>query len=130
MKSVTLFILLSVWIFMARATTFIIAVSDNQFSPDNIPNVVVGDVIKFNFAPFNFHNATTTPLGSVPAGAADIFSGNPGAVTTSYSYTVTHAGVYFYYFQKQSLDGLTGLAGTIKATGSLPVYINNFVVRL
>src|SRR5438477_55363 len=33
-----------------HATTFIITVSNNQFSPANIPNVVVGDVLQFNFA--------------------------------------------------------------------------------
>ncbi len=53
-----------------------------QFSPSNIPNVLVGDVIQFNFSPGNFHNVTTNPMGSVPAGAAAINSGSPGSVTT------------------------------------------------
>jgi plastocyanin len=112
----------------AKATTFIVTVSNFQFSPANIPNVLIGDIIQFNFAAINFHNVTTTPLGMVPAGAADIFSGTPGSVTTSYSYTVTKSGSYRYYCEMHSANGTTGMVGTFTASGVVPVQLKNFDV--
>jgi hypothetical protein len=64
----------------------------------------------------------------VPAGAANIFSGAPGSVTTSYSYTVTRAGNYRYYCQIHSLDGLTGMVGTFTATAVMPITLTGFDV--
>lgn len=126
-KFTTTFLFLMTGIF-ANATTFMVAVTNFQFTPANIPNVVVGDIIQFNFAAVNNHNATSTPLGLVPAGAANIFSGAPGSVTTSYSYTVTKAGSYRYYCQVHSLDGLTGMVGTFTASGAAPVTLKDFAV--
>jgi plastocyanin len=111
-----------------HATTFIVTVSNNQFSPANIPNVVVGDVLQFNFAPVNLHNVVTNPLGSVPSGAADMNSGSAGSVTTSYSYTVTVAGNYRYYCEVHSSDGVTGMVGTFTASAVVPVQLKNFDV--
>ena len=111
-----------------NATTFNVTVSNNQFSPANIPNVVVGDIIKFNFAASNFHNVISSPLGSVPAGAAALNSGAPGSVTTSYSYTVTRAGSYRYYCQVHSSNGTTGMVGTFTVSGIVPVTLQNFEV--
>jgi plastocyanin len=110
----------------AKATTYTVTVSNFQFSPSNIPNAVVGDIIKFNFSPGNFHNATSLPLGSVPAGAAAINSGSPGSVTTSYSYTVTIAGSYRYYCEIHSANGTTGMVGRFTASGTTPVQLKNF----
>lgn len=128
MKNFTIFILLSLTGLYTRATTFMVAVSNFQFTPANIPNVMVGDIIQFNFVPLNNHNATSTPLGLVPAGAANIFSGTPGSVTTSYSYTVTIAGNYRYYCQVHSLDGLTGMVGTFTASNVVPISLKSFDV--
>lgn len=113
---------------MTQATTHIVTVSNNQFSPANIPNVLVGDVIQFNFAAVNFHNVITNPMGQVPAGAADINSGSPGSVTTSYSYTVTRAGSYRYYCQVHSDNGINGMVGTFTASGVVPVQLINLQV--
>jgi len=112
----------------SNAVTFMVSVTNFQFTPSNIPNVVVGDIIQYNFVPLNNHNATSTPLGLVPAGAADIFSGTPGSVTTSYSYTVTKAGNYRYYCQVHSLDGITGMVGTFTASNAVPITLKSFNV--
>jgi plastocyanin len=114
--------------FCTSAGTFFVSVTNFQFSPANIPNVIVGDTIQFNFAALNTHNAITAPLGSVPAGAADINSGVPGAVTTSYSYVVTTAGNYRYYCSVHSLNGTTGMVGTFTASAVVPVTLKNFSV--
>lgn len=125
----TLFLLLLTGL-CTKATVFNVTVTNFQFSPANIPNVLIGDVIKFNFGGANFHNATTSPLGMVPAGAAAIRSGNPGQVTGSYSYTVTVAGSYRYYCEIHSGDGLTGMVGTFTASGVVPVQLKNFDVAI
>jgi plastocyanin len=119
-----LFFLLN--LFAANATTIIVTVSNNQFSPANMPNVLVGDVIRFNFAASNFHNVTTNPLGMVPSGAAQINSGAAGSVTTFYTYTVTKAGAYRYYCNIHSGNGTTGMVGTFTASGVVPVQLKNF----
>lgn len=126
MKKFTISFLLSLVVLITNATTFNVTVSNNQFSPANIPNVVIGDVIQFNFAAVNFHNVVTAPLGTVPAGAAQINSGSPGSVTTSYSYTVTRAGFYRYYCEIHSANGTTGMVGTFTASGVVPVQLINF----
>lgn len=110
----------------AKATIFNVSVTNFQFSPANIPNVLIGDVIQFNFSGPNFHNVITNPLGSVPAGAAAINSGAPGTVTTSYSYTVTRSGSYRYYCEVHSADGVTGMVGSFTASGVVPVQLKNF----
>lgn len=124
-KTITLLSFLLIFI-CANATTFNVTVSNFQFSPANIPNVLIGDIIKFNFSPGNFHNATSSPLGMVPSGAAAIFSGTPGSVTTSYSYTVTKSGSYRYYCEIHSANGVTGMVGTFTASGVVPVQLKNF----
>ena len=128
MKNFTILLFFLLAGLYTNATTFTVTVSNNQFSPANIPNVVVGDIIKFNFSAVNFHNVTSTPLGSVPPGAADLNSGSPGSVTTSYSYTVTRAGNYRYYCEIHSSNGLTGMVGTFTASGIVPVTLQNFEV--
>jgi plastocyanin len=128
MKNFTVLLLFLLAALYTRATTFTITVSNNQFSPANIPNVVVGDIIQFNFAAVNFHNVVTNPLGSVPAGAAVMYSGDPGSVTTSYSYTVTVVGSYRYYCEVHSTNGTTGMVGTFTASGAVPVQLKNFDV--
>ena len=124
--SLLLFLLCSV---CSNARTFLVSVSNFQFSPANIPNVMVGDTVQFNFAAVNNHNAVSTPLGSVPANAADINSGAPGSVTSSYIYVVTVAGNYRYYCEIHSLDGITGMVGTFTASGVVPVNLKNFDVN-
>ena len=126
MKNFTIILSFLFTVNFADATTFNVTVSNFQFSPANIPNVVIGDIIKFNFSAGNFHNVTTTPLGMVPAGAADIHSGGPGSVTTSYSYTVTVAGSYRYYCEIHSTNGTTGMVGRFTASAVLPVQLKNF----
>ena len=128
MKNFTFLLLFLVIGFYTKATTFVVTVSNFQFSPANIPNVVVGDIIQFNFGGANNHNVTTMPLGLIPAGAANMNSGTPGSVTTSYSYTVTVSGNYRYYCAVHSPNGVTGMVGTFTVMDILPVTLKNFDV--
>ncbi|MEO7310924.1 MAG: hypothetical protein ABIX01_11040 [Chitinophagaceae bacterium] len=132
MKNFT-FLLLGVAFFrQADATILPVSVTNFQFSPANIPNVVVGDTIRFNFTT-GFHNAVSIVVGSasgsVPAGAADINSGAPsGTNPRTYDYNVTVAGAYRYYCQIHSSDGVTGMIGTFTASVPLPVALTSFDV--
>lgn len=126
MKKFTFLSFLLLSAFSLRATNFNVNVVNSQFSPANIPNVLVGDVITFHFAAVNFHNVTSSPLGQVPVGAAPIYSGDPGSVTSTYSYTVTVAGSYRYYCEIHSFNGVTGMVGTFTASGVVPVALKNF----
>lgn len=128
MKNFTFLFLFLLATLCTNATTFFVSVSNFQFSPVNIPNVIVGDTVQFNFAAVNNHNAVSIPLGSVPAGAAAINSGVAGSVTTSYSYVVTVAGSYRYYCDVHSADGVTGMVGTFTASGVVPVNLKSFEV--
>ncbi|MBA3706115.1 MAG: hypothetical protein H0W84_09515, partial [Bacteroidetes bacterium] len=67
--------------------------SNNTFTPNTF-SAVVGDVVVWTNAG-GAHNvkSITTPLNSVPAGAAAINSADP---LTTYSYTITVAGSYGY----------------------------------
>src|ERR1700741_688526 len=91
LKSTLVLICLASFSLKSSATTFTVNVSNFQFSVTNIPNVVVGDIIKWTWVS-GTHTTTST---SVPVGAAtwdsDIDNG-----TTTFQYTVTVAGVYNY----------------------------------
>src|SRR5438128_1289821 len=98
------FLLLSIFFtqlyFTSNATTHVVEVTNNQFSPSNILDVFVGDVVSFHFIE-GFHNAISTGVtNGVPAGAAPINSGDPSNVNPrTYNYTVTEAGTYKYVCQ-------------------------------
>jgi len=128
MKKFTCFILFSIFLAQSHATIRVISVTSNQFNPANIPNVVTGDTIRFSFVS-GFHNAVSTSMGTVPAGAADINSGAPsGTNPRSYDYKVTIAGFYRYYCEVHSSDGITGMAATFTAAVPVPVHLKSFDV--
>jgi plastocyanin len=116
----------------AHATIYLVAVTNNQFTPANL-NVVVGDTIQFNFQA-GFHNVLSSTNGSatgvVPAGAADINSGGPsGTNPRSYQYKVTVLGDYRYYCQVHSTNGITGMVGFFTASAPLPASLKDFDAR-
>lgn len=75
-----------------NATTHNVSVTNNAFTPNNITNAVIGDIIVWTF---NAGTHTTTSTAStIPAGAAVWDSGNMSSGT--YSYTITTAGTYGY----------------------------------
>lgn len=93
MKKTTLFalVLFSALSLKTFSTTWTVNVQDFIFSPANLPNVVVGDTIKWQWVSGDH---TTTSI-TVPAGASawdePIHIGNQ-----TYIYVVTNAGNYHY----------------------------------
>jgi len=130
MKKIYLLIV-SAFLFVANsnAATVVVQVVNNQFNP-SVVNVTVGDVVRFTFSPGNFHNATTNgvPAG-LPSGAAPIFSGNVGAVSGNYDYSVTVVGTYKYICEAHADPvSFTGMVGQIVASGPLPALLKDFNV--
>lgn len=131
MRKQYLLSLLFVFLFIAAKSEIrIVEVTNFQFSPSNIPNVVVGDVIRFQFVQ-GFHNATSNGVSNAtPAGAAPINSGNPSAVNPrTYEYTVTEAGEYKYICEAHAdPSSFTGMVGTFTASAALPATIKSFTM--
>ena len=111
----------------AYAVVVTVNVTNFQFTPANV-NVNVGDVVRFRFNQ-GTHNASSIGVtNGVPAGAADVFSGNPGAVV-SYDYTVTTVGTYRYVCTLHGNAGTyTGMLGQFVASAIVPVVLRNFSV--
>ena len=100
----------------AKATVWTVTTSNFQFSPSTL-NVVVGDVIHWEWAAGNH---TTTSI-SIPASAAPwdaiLNSGN-----ISFDYTVTQAGTYNYNCTPHA----PGMAGSFTASSVLPITLSSF----
>lgn len=108
-----------------NATTWNVAVANLSFSPAAV-NAVVGDVIQFNWVA-GIHTATCgsgLPGTTLPAGAAE-FDAPVTSTSTTYSYTVTVAGNYFYGCTPHFAFGMTG---TITVSNPLPVRFGSFTV--
>jgi plastocyanin len=103
----------------SSATTHTVNVQNNQFSPANISNVVVGDVVQFVWVQ-GFHTTTST---SVPA-SADSWDENINSGSTEFSYTVTAAGIYNY----QCNFHAPGMVGSFTASAVAPVSLSAFKV--
>lgn len=110
-----------------KAATHVVQVSNFQFSPQTITNVLVGDVIRWEFVS-GFHtttcNPTTTEGTSLPAGAAT-WDAPITSTAPSFEYTVTVAGTYNYLCKPHAPQ----MAGSFTAAAALPVKLKNFLLE-
>ncbi|MEO6455721.1 MAG: T9SS type A sorting domain-containing protein [Ginsengibacter sp.] len=111
-----LFFYLFCFSFKSGAAIHTVTVANFSFSPSDIPNVVLGDVVRFVWSS-GFHTTTST---SVPAGATT-WNENMNSAALSYDYTVTVPGVYNYVCNFHE-----GMAGSFTASSSLPVKLSEF----
>jgi plastocyanin len=101
------------------ATIFTVNVANFSFSPATLPNVIIGDTIRWVWVS-GFHTTTST---SVPAGAAEWDS--PITETdTSFEYKVLVAGDYNYWCTPHQPE----MAGSFTVSGSLPVKLSEFKI--
>lgn len=91
-KIIVLFFLFSFLIVKLHATTWTVNTSDFVFTPANLPNVFVGDTIKWVWIS-GMHHTTTSAI--IPQGAAT-WDAPLHASATTFSYVVTVAGTYNY----------------------------------
>ncbi|MFP5470644.1 MAG: T9SS type A sorting domain-containing protein [Bacteroidia bacterium] len=130
MKTFSISLLFSLFLFSVYAATHEIGVNSNNFSPSSITTVQVGDIIRWTL---NGGSHTTTST-SVPSGAATWNHTFSGAGDT-FEYTVTVAGNYTY--ECSFHGGMTGsfTASTLSidnqesiAVSVFPVPFSDFIV--
>ena len=92
------------------AAKWIVTVQDYFFSPANLPNVVVGDTIEWEWV----NGTHTTTSTTIPAGAAT-WDSPISSTNTSFEYKVTVAGTYDY---QCSIHAGLGMIGSFTAAAS------------
>lgn len=125
----TLLLLGTFIISLVHSATIVVTVTNNQFTPANITNVRVGDIVRFNFQ-VGFHNATSNDVANaLPAGASPINSGNPASNVRTYDYTATVPGVYKYICDVHAdAASFTGMVGQFTVQSALPATLKQFNV--
>lgn len=91
-KIIVLFFLFSFLIIKLHATVWNVNTSDFVFTPANLPNVFVGDTIKWVWISGMHH---TTTSATIPGGAA-AWDAPLHSSSTTFSYVVTVPGNYSY----------------------------------
>lgn len=115
--------------FKASATIHLVTVSNFQFTPASIPDVLVGDTIQWNWEAGSFNHTTTCDPGSqgagnsLPAGAAT-WNSPMTAANPTFQYKVTVAGLYNYWCIPHS----PAMAASFTASNPLPVSLAEFKV--
>jgi plastocyanin len=99
-----------------QATKWIVNVQNFSFSPDNLPNVIVGDTIRWNW----INGSHTTTSTTIPGGAAS-WDHPLNSSSTFFEYHVTIAGTYNY---KCTPHQAMGMVGSFIATAPTPVLVS------
>ena len=127
-KFVLLPLLLALVSLSSKGTTHVVQVSNFQFSPANITNVVVGDIIRWEWVS-GFHTTTDDnamhngSATSLPTGAS-AWDANISSANTSFEYTVTVAGVYDYLCAPHA----SNMKASFTASNVLPIKLSSFLV--
>jgi plastocyanin len=100
----------------ASATKWIITVQNFSFSPSNLPGVIVGDTVRWNW----INGSHTTTSTTIPAGAAS-WDHPLNSSNTFFEYKVTVAGSYNYKCTPH--EGM-GMVGSFTATALTPVLVS------
>ena len=125
-----IFVQVAFFSFKSNATIFKVNVEDFQFSPANIPNVMVGDTVEWDWVLGSFsHTTTCDPVAqgignSLPAGAAT-WDSPMNATTSVFQYKVTVAGTYNYWCIPHHAFGMVA---SFTASAPLPVKLSAFKV--
>lgn len=130
MKTIYLFCFFAFFCQNSRANVHIVTVSNNQFTPANLPNVIVGDIVSFSFLGGGLHNVNSSSVNNgVPGGTYSIYSGAPASYSRKYDYLVTKAGHYSYVCDIHGdAATFTGMVGQFTATAALVIPILNFII--
>lgn len=110
--------------FVSLATKHIVTVANYQFTPLNIPNVFVGDTIRWQWTDGSHTttcNQNLDPSTAYPAGAAT-WNSAISATNPSFEYKVTVAGFYIYVCLPHTPD----MVGTFTASVVSPVKFSSF----
>lgn len=100
----------------AYATKWFVNVQNYSFSPSNLPNVTVGDTVRWVW----INGSHTTTSTTIPAGAAS-WDHPINSSNTFYEYHVTIAGSYNY---KCTPHQGMGMVGSFTATALTPILVS------
>ncbi len=100
----------------ANATKWIITVQNFSFSPNNLPGVIVGDTVRWNW----INGSHTTTSTTIPGGAAS-WDHPLNSSSTFFEYHVTVAGNYNY---KCTPHQSMGMVGSFTATALTPMLVS------
>jgi len=124
-KSTNLFaVLLLALSFNTFATTWNVNVQNFTFSPANLPNVIVGDTIKWTWLSGDHHTTTsaTIPQGA-PVWDSPLHAGNP-----VFTYIVTIPGSYHYvctpHFPGMEGDFTANIIGISQIGSEVPEFFS------
>lgn len=103
----------------ANATKWIVTVQSFNFSPPSLPDVVVGDTVRWNW----INGSHTTTSTTIPGGATS-WDHPLNSSSTFFEYPVTIAGTYNYKCTPHETMGMvasfTATAPTPELTGIIP----------
>ncbi len=127
-----LFLSLSLFVIslISSATVHRVEVSDYQFTPKTITDVLIGDTVRWEWIAGSVNHTTTcNPAtqgtgNSLPASAAT-WDSPMNATTTTFDYVVTVAGVYNYWCKPHAPN----MAGSFTVSTALPVTLSSFVLN-
>jgi len=96
------------------ATKWVVTVQNFVFTPSSLPNVIVGDTIRWEW----INGTHTTTSTSIPAGAAT-WDSPIDATNQTFEYPVTIAGTYNYHCMHHP----TVMIASFTATGTTPTLV-------
>ncbi len=127
-KNVLALLLLNLFAGKTYSTVFNVAVANFQFTPANLPNVLIGDTIRWTFVS-GTHTTTCDPVNNVPGGnslpsGAASWDAPITAGITTFNYIVTVPGTYKYSCKPHQLS--QGMKASFTASAVLPVVFRDF----
>ncbi len=112
--------------FVAKATIHVVQVANFQFIPANVPNVMLGDTMRWTWVSGN-HTTTDNPAtqsGNILPPGAPSWDALINSANTTFDYIVTVAGTYNYWCKPHAPN----MAGTFTASIALPIKLSLFGV--
>ncbi len=127
-KALLLLLAITLISLCSNATIHVVSVANFQFSPANVPDVIVGDTMRWVWVS-GTHTTTddngvhgTSPT-STPAGAPT-WNDSINVRKTSFDYTVTVPGVYNYLCNPHAAN----MKASFTASNALPIKLSSFLV--
>ncbi|MEJ7829193.1 MAG: T9SS type A sorting domain-containing protein [Segetibacter sp.] len=111
---------------VSHATIHVVQVANFQFIPADVPNVTVGDTMRWVWVSGN-HTTTDNPViqtGNVLPAGAPAWDAPINATNTTFDYKVTVAGTYNYWCKPHRPN----MAASFTASAALPIKLSSLGV--
>ncbi len=111
----------------AKATIHVVQVANFQFTPATVPNVIVGDTMRWIWVSGS-HTTTDNPAtqsGNVLPAGAPAWDALINSANTTFNYKVTVAGTYNYWCKPHAPN----MAASFTASAALPIKLSAFAIN-